>query len=752
MDIQGKICYNCFHELKEEENVCPHCGYEPEQDKDKYPLALPHGSVLNGKYITGRVLGQGGFGVTYVACDWNTKERVAIKEYLPDTMATRIEATTVSAYSGERGESFQYGKDCFLDEAETLAEFIGNPNIVRIDSYFEENGTAYFVMEYVEGTSLQEYIKEQGGKIGWQEAEKYLFPVMDALGAVHAKGIIHRDVTPDNILITKDGTVKLLDFGAARYSLGDRSRSLDVVLKHGFAPKEQYTRHGRQGPYTDVYTVAASFYYAVTGRKPPDSIDRMDEDDLVPLGTLGIDIPQEVEDAIYHGMGVQPQDRYQTMEEFKQALLGQSPVQAVNPQTTPPYTGQGTPSAQMEPQSTLAGQPDTNAGEVPEQKKWMKPLVIGGAAAAAVVVLVITFFIGMSVKSSGDKEETTASSNVTSDMDSTDSESASSGETSQPTESAPPVEDSLPYELIGNTSDNLKAEGKIAFKKDYVCVTTSDYNLMGGFVTTGDEGDFKELDKYSGNHINLDYESGIIYYLNSSGNAYQIKFDGTDKKEIEELSGIKSESLYVTKDRFYYLIKLSSDPSDNLMDLCYVERTGSSGTGTKVGSISDDDLVAFTGAYLYYVSASSGDLMRVGADGESTVMDWGLGKINILATDGEKLYGVCNYSSFWWEADDGSGIKRMDLKDEFGIFTELNACNGRVYAVLSEYKNIICKIEIDGDSPSTQSVYEGEKNEHIIWLNVFGLEDADGGLAYIWDADRDTYKLVDLETGEATNF
>jgi serine/threonine protein kinase len=179
-----------------------------------------------------------------------------------------------------------------------------------VHSYFEENGTAYFVMDFIEGTSFDVYIKEHGGRVSYEEAEKILLPVMDALAAVHSKGIVHRDVTPDNIYITKDGTVKLLDFGAARYSLGDKSRSLDVVLKHGFAPKEQYTRHGKQGPFTDVYSLGATFYFAITGRRPPDSIDRLEEDDLVPPSSLGVQIPPEKEDALIKAMSVQPADRY----------------------------------------------------------------------------------------------------------------------------------------------------------------------------------------------------------------------------------------------------------------------------------------------------------------------------------------------------------------------------------------------------------------------------------------------------------
>ncbi len=290
---------------------------------ESFPLALPEGSVLAGQYIIEKVLGQGGFGITYRAVDHQTGTYVAVKEYFPDSMATRT-ATTVIPFSGERGESYDYGKTCFLQEAETLAQFIGNENIVKIHSYFEENGTAYFVMDYVEGVSFDEYIKQNGGRVSYETAESILIPVIDALAAVHSKGIVHRDVTPDNIYITNDGQVRLLDFGAARYSIGDKSRSLDVVLKHGFAPKEQYTRHGKQGPFTDVYTVGASFYYAITGRRPPDSIDRIETDELIPPSALGVEISQYKEDAILRAMSVQPQDRFQTMTEFKNALYNAS--------------------------------------------------------------------------------------------------------------------------------------------------------------------------------------------------------------------------------------------------------------------------------------------------------------------------------------------------------------------------------------------------------------------------------------------
>lgn len=320
--MKNNYCYNCFENLGENNTgPCSHCGYDPTGSEGKYPFALPHGSILAGQYIIGRVLGQGGFGITYLALDKKLNMKVAIKEFLPDGIAVRAGGShQVTTYTGQREENFKYGMDRFLDEAQVLAKFQGNPNIVGVRSYFEENDTAYFVMDYIEGTSFKTYIQEQGGKVSWEESVRVLLPVMDALGAVHKEGIIHRDVTPDNIILTTDGGVKLLDFGSARYSLGDKSKSLDVVLKAGYAPKEQYIRRGKQGPYTDVYSLAACFYAAITGFLPPESLERMDEDNLVPPSTRGFKLPSGFEDAILKGLEVQPADRYQSMEEFRAAV------------------------------------------------------------------------------------------------------------------------------------------------------------------------------------------------------------------------------------------------------------------------------------------------------------------------------------------------------------------------------------------------------------------------------------------------
>ena len=360
------LCYNCFKEKTEGEEPCPHCGFDLSENVKKYPVALRAGTLLNGRYLIGRVLGQGGFGITYVAYDQNLGSRVAVKEYMPGEMAARPDGKTVSPMAGNREEEFRYGRERFQEEARTLAKFTGQPGIAGATDYFDENGTSYFVMEYVEGISFKTYIANEGGKISIEEALDVMIPVLRALTAVHAEGIIHRDVTPDNIYITKDGNVKLLDFGSARYSLGDKSKSLDVILKVGYAPKEQYTRRGRQGPYTDVYSCAACLYAAITGFLPPESLDRLEKDEMVPPSRQGIGIPLYLERAILKGLAVQPEDRFQTAGEFLEALESQTVV--------------GLPEERSQGQ----GESGEKAPQSEQKKKGFKAPIFGGIVVAAV--------------------------------------------------------------------------------------------------------------------------------------------------------------------------------------------------------------------------------------------------------------------------------------------------------------------------------------------------------------------------------
>lgn len=325
MDL-NRICLGCMAEKQSGEQTCPACGYV-EGTAAPSPLFLKPGTVLKGRYLVGRVLGCGGFGITYLAFDLNLEGKLAIKEYFPSGMVTRGGADpAVSIYSGENQDNFEYGLEKFIDEARTLLKFEDVPEIVSVKDFFKENGTAYLVMNYVEGITLKQYLERQGGKLPPDAVLTYMLPVMKALEQVHQTGILHRDISPDNIFVTKNYTVKLLDFGAARYAMGEHSKSLSVLMKPGYTPEEQYRTHGNQGPWTDVYAVAATMYKLLTGKTPPEALDRMNRDELEPLASFGVEVPFYFEAALKKALSIRAADRFQTMAQFEQALTGSVPA------------------------------------------------------------------------------------------------------------------------------------------------------------------------------------------------------------------------------------------------------------------------------------------------------------------------------------------------------------------------------------------------------------------------------------------
>ena len=254
-------------------DVCPECGWD-EDDRSESPLVLAPRTVLHDQYLLGRVLGHGGFGITYLAWDLNLATKLAVKEYLPRDLAGRFsDGVRVTPYRGQSREHFEFGLKRFLEEARTLAKF-SRPDIVRVLNFFRENETGYLVMEYVPGESFETYLREHDGRVPFDLALQILMPVMDALAAVHDVGLLHRDIAPDNIYLSYTGHVKLLDFGAVKNAIGEHSKSLDVVIKRGYAPWEQYQARGRLGPWTDEYALAATLYRAIAGRTPPEAGER----------------------------------------------------------------------------------------------------------------------------------------------------------------------------------------------------------------------------------------------------------------------------------------------------------------------------------------------------------------------------------------------------------------------------------------------------------------------------------------------
>jgi serine/threonine protein kinase len=245
MTAWDMICPGCFVN-KGDVAVCPYCGYD--ESERRTPLVLPYRTVLNGQFVVGKVLGKpGGFGITYLGWDINLETLVAVKEYLPRDYAGRdADHASVMAHSHEDASLFRFGLEQFLQEARTLARF-DHPNVVRTRSFFEQHGTAYLVMDYLQGVNLAEYLLARGGRLTEQQASEIMMPIIDGLQEVHAKGFLHRDIKPQNIYVTSNGRPILLDFGAARQAMGERSRSLSVVLTPGFSPYEQYHRRGEQG-------------------------------------------------------------------------------------------------------------------------------------------------------------------------------------------------------------------------------------------------------------------------------------------------------------------------------------------------------------------------------------------------------------------------------------------------------------------------------------------------------------------------
>lgn len=315
-----KLCPGCLEE-KGTSKTCPHCGYLEEAVAESL-LHLPPGTVLQDKYYIGRVLGQGGFGITYLAVDLILKIKLAIKEYLPQQLATRVSGQShISVFEPSLEEEFKYGRSKFLEEARTLARFSEHPGVVSVRDYFEANDTAYLVMNYHEGLTLQRYLEESGGRISFTETLEIFMPVLDALKEVHRAGILHRDISPDNLLINTAGRVILIDFGAARQAMGEKSKSLSVIMKAGYSPPEQYRSRGRQGPWTDIYAAAATIYRAVAGQAPLEALDRMAGDELVPPSELGAEIDRVREEALTKALAVDPEERYKTLEDFQAALF-----------------------------------------------------------------------------------------------------------------------------------------------------------------------------------------------------------------------------------------------------------------------------------------------------------------------------------------------------------------------------------------------------------------------------------------------
>jgi len=320
MSDPNTLCMSCMtHNLTN--GVCGYCN-----SAEAYLWTAPHHlrprTILYGKYLVGKVIGEGGFGITYVGWDLSLSAKVAVKEYYPNGFVSRDATLSSNVYSfgGGKGEFYERGRGHFIEEAQRLAKFYMLPGIVSVKDFLTENGTAYIVMEFVEGATLKTVLGNMGGRMPEAHVLELMRPIISSLAQIHKAGVIHRDIAPDNIMLQPNGSVKLLDFGAARDASTD-GKSTAAIMKHGYAPEEQYDpNRTRQGPWTDVYAVCATIYRAIEGSTPPDAISRLRTDSFT---GFTVPVSENTRRVLMKGLALLPKNRWQDFEELSRKLYSE---------------------------------------------------------------------------------------------------------------------------------------------------------------------------------------------------------------------------------------------------------------------------------------------------------------------------------------------------------------------------------------------------------------------------------------------
>ncbi len=396
-----KYCFNCMSEMGSGK-FCGECGHS--EVYENFPHHLKPGTVLNNRYLIGNFIGEGGFGITYIGRDTNLDMKVAVKEYYLSGYTNRNcdVSSGVTVTTEDQRTYFNRGKENFLQEARNIAKFSDEQGIVNVRDYFEENNTAYIVMEYLEGITLRDYLR----KYGLFSADKIfelMTPLMYSLEKVHKAGIIHRDISPDNIMYMNDGTLKLMDFGAARF-FSNEEKSMSVMLKQGYAPEEQYRRKGEQGPWTDVYALCATIYRCITGIVPDDALERLHNDRLKRPSTLGVKISSAQENALMNGLNVMHTNRCNNISallallntEYPQSYIDNTTMYQQNATTQNMFTAPLNNTVQCDKtlsafNDSLPIQYNNSINNVQKKKKKIIPIIV--TVCGICCVLVISYLI-----------------------------------------------------------------------------------------------------------------------------------------------------------------------------------------------------------------------------------------------------------------------------------------------------------------------------------------------------------------------
>lgn len=455
MNMNIQRCVNCMEDMANVSGtVCPKCRFDNAKAAEvQSPYAMRQNTILHGRYLIGNVLGQGGFGITYIAFDLVLGIKVAVKEYFPMGIAMRDpeKSNTLLWHSTQvNTEQRRSGQESFLKEARRIARIDQIPSIVRVRDTFFDNDTSYIVMDFVDGITLKDKL-QRGGSISFTECMRYLTPMIEGLSQVHKAGIIHRDISPDNIIIQADGSVKLLDLGAAKdISMGQGQQS-QLVAKKGFSPLEQYTETGKIGPWTDVYALCATIYYCVTGRMVPNALDRIGNEGLSFDG-MKEPLAAPVREALEAGLVLDAEKRIRSVEELLMRLRGGGvQTQKANGQTEAASNGN-----------------KPHAGKPKKKKMW-----IGILAAALVVFLVIAVSVG------GNRENDSAGEmHESSEVQTVETQATEAGAAAGNVEEYGNQDNVLRVESLGTSNANLvNYGGDAVFPGEYEYYISADNAL-----------------------------------------------------------------------------------------------------------------------------------------------------------------------------------------------------------------------------------------------------------------------------------
>ena len=524
------------------------------------PHHLRMGTRLNNRYLIQGVLGEGGFGITYVGMDEVLCQKVAVKEFFPRGAITRNNQQTnevVSVY-GTKAANFHQGEEKFLQEARTLAQFNNVAGVVRVQDFFRENGTAYIVMEYLEGITLKQYLQTYG-PISVEEMQNIFAPILEALDKIHQNGVIHRDISPDNIMCLPEGEVKLMDFGAARDYTDYSAEGLSVILKMGFAPIEQYDSHGKQGPWTDIYALGATMYQCLTGRKPDDATKRSLEDTLVSPSMLGVRIAPPVEYVIMRALQIRPADRYRNLGEFCEDLYSvvSDNTVSVNMNTFTQPEGSydwGSPSGTSS-QSRQQGYPDVPPyipPQPPVKTKNSTPLIVALCCTLTAVIMigigVVLFTNSKNSQTAGNTaraesgkeaekvaENTTAATQSTTESKAQDTQQSTTEQQAAATQAASTTEDTVDTQAVGADGNEEIFEDTDASADYSECLSLDNYTYL-----ESPDGDYTFY--YPQNVYNYAYYDGDSCIFTSDDENDTVKFIRKDNTSGSPAQGM--ENLY----------------------------------------------------------------------------------------------------------------------------------------------------------------------------------------------------------------